>query len=515
MEAFIVRATEKHGDKYKYPLQPFKNMTTEINVICSKHKTTNLITPSAHLRNGGGCKECSIEGRRLTMAQFIEKANEKHNNLYKYYPDHIYLGAIYKLTVNCSIHGDFEIQGGNHLNGHGCTPCGRENSAKLRSLTMAEVIAKTKEVHGDEYEVNPEQEYKNTNTHINVICRKHGEFPILPGVLMTGHGCKKCANEQNSISKMSNLPDFIAKSLIIHNNIYKYDATQEYDGYKKKLKITCEKHGDFYQHPAQHLSGEGCRKCAFDKLSDLFRSNIHEFIEKANIVHNNRYQYDNTQEYDGKTKLKITCKIHGEFYQHPSRHISGRGCRKCGYIKLADLFRSNIDEFIEKANIVHDNRYQYDNTQEYVGSYTPVKFICNEHGEFTIMPAHHLSGKGCHICFHRTSKISNEWLASIETQLGRPLQTNNSPEGEFRIQQPDTIYYYYADGYDAITNTIYEFHGDFWHGNPKIYPPEFTSKNHKKTMGERYADTIRKKETCLNLGYNYVEMWESDFINNK
>ena len=447
MEAFIVRATEKHGDRYEYPPQPFKNMTTEINVICSKHKTTNLITPSAHLRNGGGCKQCSIEGRRLTMAQFIEKANKKHNNLYKYYPDHIYLGAIYKLTVNCSVHGDFEIQGGNHLNGHGCTPCGRETSAKLRSLTMAEVIRRTTEVHGEDYTIDPEQEYTNSGTKIKVICKTHGEFPITPDSIMFGYGCTKCGNEQNSISKMSNLHDFIAKSIIIHNNRYTYDITQEYAGYKKKLKITCEKHGDFYQHPAQHLSGEGCKTCHYDKLSYLFRSNILEFIDKSNIIHNNRYKYDTTQ--------------------------------------------------------------------EYIDSYTPVKVICSEHGEFKITPTQHLRGRGCRICFHQISKPANEWLASIEKQIGRPLQTNNSPEGEFKIKQPDTKYYYYADGYDVITNTIYEFHGDFWHGNPKIYPSDFTSKNHKKTMGERYTDTIRKKETCLKQGYNYIEMWENDFIKNK
>ena len=125
MEAFIVRAKEKHGDRYEYPPQPFINMITEINIICATHKTTNSITPSAHLRNGGGCKQCSIEVRRLTMAQFIKKANKKYNNLYTYYPDHIYLGAKYKLTVNCSVHGDFKIQGGNHLNGHGCQKCGK------------------------------------------------------------------------------------------------------------------------------------------------------------------------------------------------------------------------------------------------------------------------------------------------------------------------------------------------------------------------------------------------------
>ena len=27
---------------------------------------------------------------------------------------------------------------------------------------------------------------------------------------------------------------------------------------------------------------------------------------------------------------------------------------------------------------------------------------------------------------------------------------------------------YHADGFCKDTNTIYEFHGDYWHGNPKL-----------------------------------------------
>lgn len=38
-------------------------------------------------------------------------------------------------------------------------------------------------------------------------------------------------------------------------------------------------------------------------------------------------------------------------------------------------------------------------------------------------------------------------------------------DGEYHI--PETNYK--ADGYCKETNTIYEFHGDFWHGNPYIF----------------------------------------------
>ena len=83
-----------------------------------------------------------------------------------------------------------------------------------------------------------------------------------------------------------------------------------------------------------------------------------------------------------------------------------------------------------------------------------------------------------------------------------------SPEGEFTIPGSN----YKADGYCEETNTIYEFHGDYWHGNPKVFDPDETNKTVGKTFGELYENTLRKKEYVTSLRFNYVEMWESDFI---
>ena len=79
-------------------------------------------------------------------------------------------------------------------------------------------------------------------------------------------------------------------------------------------------------------------------------------------------------------------------------------------------------------------------------------------------------------------------------------------EGEYKI--PDTNFK--SDGYCVETNTIYEFHGDYWHGNPKIYNKEDKT-YFNKTFGELYEKTIKKEEIIRGLGYNLVVMWEMDF----
>ena len=78
--------------------------------------------------------------------------------------------------------------------------------------------------------------------------------------------------------------------------------------------------------------------------------------------------------------------------------------------------------------------------------------------------------------------------------------------GEFTI--PNTKYK--ADGYCKDTNTIYEFHGDEYHGNPKI-----NNFNHMSYFGIKYGDlyqkTLQREQLIRDLGYNLVVMWEHDW----
>jgi len=67
-----------------------------------------------------------------------------------------------------------------------------------------------------------------------------------------------------------------------------------------------------------------------------------------------------------------------------------------------------------------------------------------------------------------------------------------------------------VDGYDAETNTIYEFHGDYYHGNPNVYSPDEVNSTVKRTMGELYEAT-KAREDFLRANYNLVVIWESEW----
>jgi hypothetical protein len=68
---------------------------------------------------------------------------------------------------------------------------------------------------------------------------------------------------------------------------------------------------------------------------------------------------------------------------------------------------------------------------------------------------------------------------------------------------------YRVDGYDQKTNTIYEFLGSFWHGNPEIYSPTDINPRNKKSFGQLYQETMNRLNLFETSGYNVVYYWNN------
>lgn len=54
-----------------------------------------------------------------------------------------------------------------------------------------------------------------------------------------------------------------------------------------------------------------------------------EFISKAISVHGDEYDYSKTVYINKRTKVIITCKKHGDYYQYPLDHLKGHKCKLC------------------------------------------------------------------------------------------------------------------------------------------------------------------------------------------
>ena len=257
-----------------------------------------------------------------------------------------------------------------------------------------EFIRKAREVHGDTYNYS-KVEYKNNLKEVVIICNEHGEFIKLPKSHKKGSGCVICKNNKLSLSKRSNITEFIEKAQEIHGDKYYYSKV-EYITAQTKVIITCKEHGDFEQVPNSHLRGAGCRICSNLYSSLRQKSNITEFIEKAQEIHGDKYDYSKVEYINSQTKVIITCKEHGDFEQVPNSHLQGSGCSKCSGRLIYDK-----DSFIEKAQEIHCNKYDYKNVI-YNGIHEKIKIICKEHGEFEQTPSCHIhKTAGCSKCIGR------------------------------------------------------------------------------------------------------------------
>jgi hypothetical protein len=174
--------------------------------------------------------------------------------------------------------------------------------------------------------------YKNCDSPVTIICKKHGEFKQTPYKhLNSKFACKICV--KNNKSKIMSNVDFINKVSKIHNNKYEYSKTV-YTGTFEPIIITCPFHGDFNQIASYHISGNGCKNCFIDNIKKTHKLKLsqEEFIKKASEKHNNKYTYNNTIYTNINNKIIITCSIHGDFIQIAHKHLQGNGCKECGLI---------------------------------------------------------------------------------------------------------------------------------------------------------------------------------------
>lgn len=135
-------------------------------------------------------------------------------------------------------------------------------------------------------------------------------------------------------------------------------------------------------------------------------SNTEEFIQKSNLIHNNKYDYSKVEYINAHKKVKIICPIHGQFKQKPNNHLSGKGCYLCGVKQRIESTKTSQEKFIEESNKIHNYKYDYSKVN-YVNSKTKVIITCPEHGDFQQSPECHLNRKQeCYSCSLNKRKLN-------------------------------------------------------------------------------------------------------------
>lgn len=422
--------------------------------------------------------------KRLTTEQFITRAIGVHGNRYGY-TDVIYTGSNDSVIINCSIHGQFVQRASKHLSGSGCNQCGQANRKVKMHTTVSKkidgVLQKFHGIHGDRYGYDS-IEYHGGQIPVTIVCHIHGEFRMTPAAhIHKKRGCPHCTT---GYYKKKTTSEFIADCHKVHGKRYDYGQVN-YTGANGKITIGCNIHGNFIQTSREHSGGANCPSCVGGSVKP-FLYYYAKFVETHGLL----YAYDEPSFVNTKIPIRIKCSIHGWFSQHVTSHINGANCPECSGIGVkSDTY------YINQFRETHGTTYDYGDRID-----KDWNIKCSTHGWFVQNIHSHINGHGCNMCTHRISKPSQTWLDSL-----------GIPDDSEHREVTKLVDRYTVDGYDPDTNTVYEFQGDYWHGNPDVYESDQMNKSVGKTHGELYKKTIEKNTRFIDAGFNYVEIWESEW----
>jgi len=367
--------------------------------------------------------------------------------------------------------------------------------------TSEQFIQQAKEIHGDTYDYSKVM-YTTTHKHVIILCKIHGEFPQAPSSHLSGAGCNKCSIHKRALAQRFTKEAFIEKAKNIHGDAYDYSKVT-YVNSQTHITIICNTcHTEFSQVPNSHLQGCGCDKCAHKINHDNQRLSADEIIVRARDVHGDKYDYSTINYINSHLPITMVCKMcSNTFHQLYGNHITQKqGCPFCSGRFMDTAL------FIEKAQNKHGEEYDYRNV-EYTKSNRNVIIICNKTKlEFHQTPNSHLIGSKCPCCSpSRYSRKAVQYLDFMASYHKINIQ-HKLNGGELYIKP------YYMDGFSEEINTIYEFNGTVYHGDPRLCAPShhnYLGHNY----GELYENTLKKAQFIKDSGYKLVVMWEHDWNN--
>jgi len=371
--------------------------------------------------------------------------------------------------------------------------------------TTEQFIAEARAAHAadDRYDYS-KVEYKDSHTKVEIICPKHGSFHQSPTNHLRPCGCPGCTGDAIRKGRGFNSAEFdVARARAKHGDKYDYSNCKG-GSTKTKVEIICPEHGLFLQSPEKHYSGSGCPECKvldadrlkmekqttrYERMKTTFQQNFAaRFIEKARIVHGEKYNYDLSEYTQAKCKIEIVCPEHGSFWQTVNSHLNGNGCPACQYAALSLSNSLTSSDFIAKATSIHGDKYDYSKV-EYRTAKEKVEIVCLDHGSFWQQPNNHLSGNGCPECTSKISKQETELFDFIKTLAPDAEQSDRTllAGKELDIVVPSR-------------KLAFEFNGLWWHS---------------ERMGTQLNYHQDKTDAAAAAGYRLIHIFSDEWENHR
>ena len=325
---------------------------------------------------------------------------------------------------------------------------------------------------------------RETKTYSNnvrkIVVERFGELP------------KKCKMDKDTFDKR-------VKAIHPHLDVISYEHINT------KAKFYCNIHEfEFERYCKNVLDGTDCPRCKEgrkvvkppkEKKERVYqRTPFQGFLERAREKFGDKFEY---KDFESLSKhLTVICPEHGESRQTGFVHLNtDYGCKLCAQFER----RLTHEQFLEKANKIHNNRYTYLN--EYVMNDTIIKAVCPKHGEFEVLARAHLSNKtGCTKC---TAYASKQELLYVEMLLSYGKKVEQHNKKILKGREIDIL----VDGKIGIELNGLLFHRE---GNVKIFKNK--GANDFKPKNKTYH--LEKTDAAAEKGVKLYQIFDSEYIKN-
>ena len=136
---------------------------------------------------------------------------------------------------------------------------------------------------------------------------------------------------------------------------------------------------------------------------------LKDYIAKANVLFNGKYDYTECNPKTCKDKAIIICPIHGKFEMSLDSHVNFKhGCPKC-----AKNRKKTNEEIIQLIHEKYGDRFDTSKVN-YINFKTKITLICPKHGEFDIRIDHLLNGYNCPKCRVNKKRDVNDYIYDVQ-----------------------------------------------------------------------------------------------------
>ena len=231
-------------------------------------------------------------------------------------------------------------------------------------------------------------------------------------------------------------PEYINNLIDKRTEGYRYLIEDRTYGVMDKIKIICEKHGEFEQRIHNHFYiGSRCPKCSYSRSIEINKE-VEYLLETKSIK---------VLEYKGyRLKSIFLCENHGKFKSN-IENAKLHGCPKCSVDRNINI---EIDKFIKMSTSIWGKLIEFDyDSLEYNGSRKKMRLFSFSTGWIEQLPGGHLSG-----CLPKRSS-GEEILSNILSIRNVKYIKQKTFDGCFNIKKLR------FDFYIPSLNTCIEYNG--------------------------------------------------------